>query len=203
MLLSLSRARIFVASALLTGGGALLLPSVAAAHSNAVQPAATVPATTIGVHHPECVSGTIVKDIPPGTPTPIGGIVWVKAGNDHYNVGYQPAGYVAGPQGGHAVSHVDVCPGDDPNSTTTTEAPATSAPATSAPATTPVGSVLSQVAVTPAVDRSDPAGETSGLNQTLPATGSNSVTGAVVGGMLLTLGGAALLAGRRKPNLAD
>ena len=190
MLLSLSRARIFVASALLTtGGGALLLPSVAAAHHNTVSLAAT-----LGVHHPECA---IVTDIPPGTPTPIGGIVFVKAGNDHYNVGYQPAGYVAEPQGGHDVSHVDVCPGDDPNS------PATVAPATVAPGTTPVVSVLSQIAVTPAVDPSDPAGETSGLNQTLPATGSNSVTGAVVGGILLALGGGALFAGRRKPNLAD
>jgi len=85
-----------------------------------------------------------------------------------------------------------------------TVAPATVAPATVAPATTPVVSVLSQVAVTtPAVDPAEPAGETSGLNQTLPATGSNSVTGAVVGGILLALGGGALFAGRRKPNLAD
>ena len=44
-----------------------------------------------GVHHPECEG--LVKDIAPGVPTPIDGDVYVKAGNQHYYVGFQEAGY--------------------------------------------------------------------------------------------------------------
>jgi hypothetical protein len=60
------------------------------------------------VHHPDCDG--LVKDIPPGAPTPVDGIVWVKAGPEHVNVGAQFAGYIAPSPNGHDVSHVDVCP---------------------------------------------------------------------------------------------
>ena len=49
-------------------------------------------------------------DIKPGAPTPIGGIVFVKAGNTHTDVGFHEAGYVAASPNNSAVSHVDVCP---------------------------------------------------------------------------------------------
>jgi LPXTG-motif cell wall-anchored protein len=89
------------------------------------------------VHHPECAG--LVKDIAPGVPTPVDGVVYVKAGTDHYNVGFQSAGYVAGPQGAqpYGVSHVDVCP-----ETPTTTAPPTTVPETTTPPTTVVDECL-------------------------------------------------------------
>jgi len=60
------------------------------------------------VHHPECAG--LVKDIKPGVATSVAGIVYVKAGDEHVNIGYQAAGYVATSPNGHGVSHVDVCP---------------------------------------------------------------------------------------------
>lgn len=85
------------------------------------------------VHHPTCPG--VVVDIDPGEPTPIAGTVYVKAGDEHYNVGFQAAGYVAGPQGGHDVSHVDVCP--PPPATTTTTQPASTTTTTENPCPDP------------------------------------------------------------------
>jgi hypothetical protein len=64
------------------------------------------------VHHPQCEG--LVKDIKPGDPTPVGGFVYVKAGNEHVNIGYKGAGHVAASPNGHGVSHVDVCPSTEP-----------------------------------------------------------------------------------------
>jgi hypothetical protein len=64
------------------------------------------------VHHPQCEG--LVKDIEPGDPTPVGGIVYVKAGNEHVNIGYKDAGHVATSPNEHGVSHVDVCPSTAP-----------------------------------------------------------------------------------------
>ena len=61
----------------------------------------------VSVNHPACAG---VVDIAPGQPTPIAGIVFVKAGNSHTDVGFHEAGYVATSPNGSAVSHVDVCP---------------------------------------------------------------------------------------------
>ena len=60
------------------------------------------------VNHPVCAG--VVVDIKPGARTPIAGIVFVKAGNTHTNVGFHEAGYVAATPNDSAVSHVDVCP---------------------------------------------------------------------------------------------
>ena len=61
----------------------------------------------VSVNHPACAG---VVDIAPGQPTPIAGIVFVKAGNSHTDVGFHEAGYVATSPNGSTVSHVDVCP---------------------------------------------------------------------------------------------
>jgi hypothetical protein len=92
------------------------------------------------VHHPDCADYT---DIPPGVGTPVDGDVYVKAGNDHYNVGYHPAGYVAGPQNGHDVSHVDVCEVYMPTTTqgaTTSTSSSTSSTTSSTSSTTTTSS---------------------------------------------------------------
>ena len=60
------------------------------------------------VNHPVCAG--LVKDIAPGEPTPIAGIVYVKAGDTHTDVGFHGAGFVATSPNKSAVSHVDVCP---------------------------------------------------------------------------------------------
>ena len=60
------------------------------------------------VNHPVCAG--VIVDIKPGAPTPIDGIVFVKAGNTHTDVGFHKAGYVATSPNNSAVSHVDVCP---------------------------------------------------------------------------------------------
>jgi LPXTG-motif cell wall-anchored protein len=87
----------FTAAGLLFGTLALTTSAVDATQSDTV-------------HHPVCEG--LVKDIAPGAPTPIGGIVYVKASDEHLNYGYKAAGYIAPSPAtnGHAVSHVDVCP---------------------------------------------------------------------------------------------
>lgn len=117
-----------------------------------------------GVHHPDCPG--LVSDIAPGAPTPIGGTVWVKAGDEHYNVGYHDAGYVAGPQGGHAVSHVDVCP---PVGTTTTSS-------TTTPPTTTTSSVPATTTTVAATTTTVPGTSTSTTSPTSSTTTASSTT---------------------------
>ena len=199
MSLSLSRARVFVASVLVTGGGALVLPSMVAAHQNTVS--CQSPGVWLIVNSEADKAEEFTTNEGHSGNISAGGSTTVNFSGTSLTVdGYWP---ITGAR--NTATGTGDCTRPATTVPATTVPPASSvAPATVAPATTPVVSVLSQVAVTtPAVDPAEPAGETSGLNQTLPATGSNSVTGAVVGGILLALGGGALFAGRRKPNLAD
>ena len=120
----------FAATMIVVGG------VIALAVSGGTAPAAA----DLGVHHPDCPG--LVKDIVPGAATPIDGHVYVKAGPIHYDVGLQRAGYVAGPQGGHDVSHVDVCPREETTTTSTVpETTTTSTTTTSLPETTTTTSV--------------------------------------------------------------
>lgn len=116
---------------------------------NTLVPGQASATQTIGVHHPECYG--LVKDIPPGVPTPVAGIVWVKAGNEHVNVGFQSAGYIAGSPNGHDVSHVDVCPIPEETTTTSTTEPTTTTSTTVAPTTTVVETTTTTVAPTTTV----------------------------------------------------
>lgn len=123
------------------------------------------------VHHPDCDG--LVKDIPPGVGTPIAGDVYVKAGNDHVYVGYQWAGYVAGPQNGHAVSHVDVCPDYDMPTTTTevTRSTTTTIPETTS---TESSTTSTSTTTTPTTSTTEPG--TTSSTTTSPGTTSSSTT---------------------------
>lgn len=117
------------------------------------------------VHHPDCPG--VIVDIAPGTPTPTAGVVYVKAGPEHVNIGWQPTGHVPTSPNGHDVSHVDVCPPTEttttwPDTTTTTTEPAattTTAPDTTS-TTTPTTSLPNETLPTTSLgtvpDYSDP-----------------------------------------------
>jgi hypothetical protein len=168
------------------------------------------------VNHPEC-EGVIV-DIEPGAPTPVDGVVYVKAGNEHVNVGFQSAGFVATSPNGSDVSHVDVCPDPDGTTTTTstttttvaTEDTTTTAPTTTAPTTTTkVGEDSTTTTTVPitttsiVTDRCEDLGScttTIPTPTTLPPTGLNSDQAwsvALVALLSLVLGGSALWVARR------
>lgn len=119
------------------------------------------------VHHPDCPG--IVKDLDHTTDTPIDGIVWIKAGPDHYDVGYHDAGWdVPDSWAGHDTSHYDVCP---TTQTTTTEATTSTStiPPTSAPTTTEASTTSTTV---PVSTSTAPTTSTS----TVPATTSTVTT---------------------------
>lgn len=106
-----------VAATATLGVGGLAIATATAA------PITPVAAETVGPNHPDCEG--LVKDLQIGDATEVGGEVWIKAGDAHYNIGYQPAGYTIPeeyetPDGWKEVSHADVCPTTPTTSTSTT-----------------------------------------------------------------------------------
>jgi LPXTG-motif cell wall-anchored protein len=184
---------------------------------------ASAPATAgdAGVHHPDCPG--VVTDIAPGVGTPIAGGVYVKAGPEHHYVGIQPAGYIAGPQGGHDVSHVDVCPSKDP--TTTLPDPTTTVPVTTQPevtttvvettttvpdVTTTVPDVTTTVPDVTTTTTTDPTNTTPATTQPpstsppttqpdLPYTGSTETAGMALMAFGLVLAGLGIVLYARRP----
>ena len=196
----ISSARVSIACLLLASGGALIAPPAVVSAVDA---------------HPDCT--LVEKDIEPGQVTTVAGVVWVKASTELFNLGFQDAGFVIpSTAGGHDVSHGDVCAAPSPTTVPVTEAPTTApgteapttAPGTEAPTTSPpttavggvspttlVGGDIGQVPTTTAPP--------SGASGTLPVTGSSSSTSVVLGSILLLLGSAVLVAGRRQSPVAD
>jgi LPXTG-motif cell wall-anchored protein len=192
----------------------------------AVTAASPAAAVDLGVHHPDCAG--LVKDIEPGAPTPVDGVVYVKAGNVHYDVGFRAAGYVAPPPGANAVSHVDVCPTEpevttttEPEVTTTTESEVTTTTEPEVTTTTePEVTTTTEPEVTtttePEVTTTEPEavvggdggtvpttdpdpGLVAGDTGTLPATGPSQTTGMALMAMGFLLTGLAVVAMTRRP----
>lgn len=142
---------------LLAGGAGLLLAAPALADG--------------GVHHPECV--TTYKDYPHTLDTPVAGLVYIKAGPNHYAAGWHEAGWdVPATWNGKDTSHYDVC-ADTPTTTvppTTTEPPVTTLPPTTTePPTTTTEAPPSTTTLPPTTASTAPPSTAPVASTTLPA----------------------------------
>jgi hypothetical protein len=134
-----------------------------------------------GVHHPCSGPSLLWKDYSHEQNTPAAGVVHIKAGNQHYNVGFQPAGWdVPSEWNGKATSHHDGCGEDDPDPTTTTvpetttTIPETTVPVTTVPETTTTAPVVTTTQPIPTTTDPEPTTTTEPTEEptttTAPAT---------------------------------